>query len=487
MRAVDVFVETPITPPVEDFEILGVTHDSRQVRPGDLFVALEGEFFDGRRFAAEASGRGAVGVVGRGEKPEGFDGRWLQIDDPRRWFGPLATAVYGHPDRQLTLVGVTGTNGKSTIVNVMRQVLEAAGRPCASLGTLGYTFRDVHRASARTTPEAGELCATLRQAVDGGAAAVVMEVSSHALVLGRVDGLEYDVALFTNLTRDHLDFHGDLENYFEAKSRLFSRLKKDGRSVVNVDDDYGVRLAGLLEEPLTYGAEGEVRILSADLGESGTIATIGTPRGTLEIRSSLLGRYNLENTLAVVATAEALGLSHRSIAAGIAACAPITGRMESIDCGQPFPVYIDYAHTHRALAAALDSLAEFSGRKIVLVFGCGGNRDQGKRRLMGRVAGERADLAILTNDNPRTEDPAAIIAEVRGGLEESGSSEFTIVENRAEAIRQAVAHADSGWAVLIAGKGHEEEQIIGRQTIPFSDRQEIVKALEERFGHRYAQ
>jgi UDP-N-acetylmuramoyl-L-alanyl-D-glutamate--2,6-diaminopimelate ligase len=484
MRASDVFRDMGINLPEGEFDIVGITHDSRQVQPGDLFVALEGEFFDGRKFAVDARARGAVGIVGRGERPDELDGPWISVDDPRQSFGLLASRIFEHPDRQLTMVGVTGTNGKTTIVNVLRSVLEAAGSPCASLGTLGYRFGDDHVPGARTTPEAGDLCSILRRSIGRGVEAMVMEVSSHALDLHRVNGLQFDVALFTNLTRDHLDFHGDLESYFAAKCKLFSQLKSGGTSVINVDDTYGRRLAEQLEESLTYGATGDVRASRAELTETGIVAEIETPRGALELRTSLLGRYNLENLLAVVAVAEALDLPQAAIASGIESSPPITGRMDLIDLGQPFPVYIDYAHTHEALAAALRSLAEFSGRKIALVFGCGGNRDRGKRQLMGRVAGEGADLAILTNDNPRREDPKAIIEEVISGLEESGSDRYIVVPDRREAIGRAIARADGEWAVLVAGKGHEEEQIIGKQIIPFSDREEIVRALEERFGRR---
>jgi len=475
--------DLPIQPAAAgDADVGGITHDSRQVRRGDLFVALTGERFDGRSFAREALSRGAVAVLGAGPAPPGLEREWMRAERPRELLGPLAARLHGHPDRELVTVGVTGTNGKSTVVALTVAILEAAGRPTGSLGTLGYRFRDRLYAGPRTTPEASELFSTLRDMRDRGAEAVAMEVSSHALAQGRVEGAAFDVALFTNLTRDHFDFHPDFESYFRAKRSLFGRLKPDGRAVVNTDDPYGARLAEELPAVLAYGARGEVRVLDSELDADGIRARVATPRGEVEIASGLLGDFNMENLLAAVAVAEALELRPAAVAEGIAARGPLPGRMEPVRAGQPFPVLVDYAHTDAALEAALRSLRGFAGGRLIVVFGCGGDRDPGKRVLMGRVAGSLAERAIVTSDNPRSEDPLAILAAVETGLAQSGASDYAVVPDRRAAIRRAIAEAGEGWSVLIAGKGHEEVQVVGDRELPFSDRREALAALEERFG-----
>jgi UDP-N-acetylmuramoyl-L-alanyl-D-glutamate--2,6-diaminopimelate ligase len=400
--------------------------------------------------------------------------------------GPLASRLYGHPDRELLTLGVTGTNGKSTTVALLGAILDAAGRPAGLLGTLGYRFGDLEFAGERTTPEASDLFRTLRRMRDAGAESVAMEVSSHALELGRVAGMTYDVAIFTNLTRDHFDFHGGFEAYYAAKRRLFDQLSDDGRAVVNVGDPYGRRLAGELPAALTYGPGGDVVVLSEDYRVDGTRARFQTPRGELEIETRLLGRFNLENVTAALAAGEALELPQETIVEGLSYLAPLPGRMEPIDAGQDFPVLIDYAHTDAALAAAVRSLRSFAEGRVVLVFGCGGDRDPGKRVLMGRVAGELADLPIVTSDNPRGEDPLSIITAVEQGLKQSGNDAYRVVPDRREAIRRAVGHAGPGWSVLVAGKGHEEVQLVGDRELPFSDREHLRQALEERGGARTA-
>ncbi len=466
-----------------DPEVSGVTHDSRSVEPGDLFVALVGQRFDGRTFAAGAVERGAVAVAGPlpAERPAGVP--WVVTDAPRALLGPLSARVYGHPDRELVLAGITGTNGKSTVATLLAAILDAAGQPAGFIGTLGYRFGGRAFPGGHTTPEASDLFRTLRRMREAGARAVAMEVSSHALEMGRVTGTEFDVAVFTNLSRDHLDYHPDMESYFAAKRRLFAMLKPGSRAAVNLDDPWGRRLAAELPGALTFGAGGDVAPGDVTLDARGIRGTIRTPRGEIRLATRLLGRYNLANLLAAAAGAEALGLPHAAIEQAFAAQGPVPGRMEPVDRGQPFPVFVDYAHTDAALDAALRSTREMEGiDKVAVVFGCGGERDTGKRPLMGRVAGELADLPLATSDNPRGEDPHAILAAVEAGLQASGNRGYRIVPDRREAIRQAIAAAGPGWAVLVAGKGHEREQIVGDRKLPFSDFDEIGKALEERFG-----
>lgn len=472
-----------------DPEITGVAHDSRAVEPGDLFVALVGQRFDGRTFVPAAIAKGAVAVAGPGEAPAGLSVPWIRVEDPRSVHGPLAAAVYGHPDRELILAGVTGTNGKSTVATLISAILDAADRPAGFIGTLGYRFGDRSFPGGHTTPEASDLFRTLRRMREAGAKGVAMEVSSHALDMGRVAGAFFDVAVFTNLTRDHLDYHPDMESYFAAKRRIFRQLKPGGKAVVNIEDPYGRRLAAEMPEAVTFGAAGaagdtgDVRVREVEMTSAGTVGVLSTPRGEVPFVTHLLGRYNLVNLLAAAAAAEALGLPHAAVTAALAAQRPVPGRMEPVDRGQPFPVFVDYAHTDAALDAAIRSAREIAGTgKVAVVIGCGGDRDRGKRPLMGRVAGELAALPILTSDNPRTEDPLAILAAIEEGVKASGNSEYRVIPDRREAIREAIFSAGPGWAVLVAGKGHEREQIVGDRKIPFSDFAEIEKALEERFG-----
>ncbi len=478
-----------------DPEVFGVRHDSRTVEPGELFVTWSGAKFDGQLFAGQAIERGAVAVLA--DRPRSAEGTrgipWLTAADPRLLLGDLAAPLYGHPDRALTLVGVTGTNGKSTVVELCAAILDAAGFPCGRIGTLGYQFagddlgRDARGASAgRTTPEASDLFRLLAEMRARGARAVAMEVSSHALVQGRVKGARFDLALFTNLTRDHLDFHGDLESYFAAKRRLFDARKPDGLGVANLDDPYGKRLASELGLVNTFGSAGSgaaVRPAGVDLDGEGIRGALATPTGEVQFRSALLGRYNLANLLAAAAAANALGLPAEAVARGIAATRPLSGRMEAVRAGQEFLAVVDYAHTDAALGAAIRSLRELTGTKVVVVFGCGGDRDKGKRPLMGKVAGDLADLPIATSDNPRSEDPLAILAAVEEGLKASANLNYRIVPDRREAIRRAVTVAMAGgWSVLVAGKGHESEQIVGNQRLPFSDRSELEHAITDRLG-----
>ncbi len=481
-------------PPLQDPEVTGIRIDSRRVEAGDLFVATAGEHFDGRDFAAEAARRGAVAVLGQGRAPAELAVPWVAVEEPRRWIGPLAARLYGYPHQRLKLIGVTGTNGKSTVTALLARMLEAAGHPCGILGTLGYHFGKLAYTAARTTPEACDVFRTLEEMRSGGARAAVMEVSSHALVLHRVAGARYDLALFTNLTRDHFDFHGDVESYYAAKRSLFDQLKPGGRAVVGIADDYGRRLASELKVApkgskcdvarLTFGPGGDVEAKDATLTLDGIRGSISTPRGEVPFTSRLIGRYNLENLVAAAAAAEALGLDHEAVTAGISRQPTLSGRLESMDCGQPYPVLIDYAHTPGALEAALRSVAELTDRRIALVFGCGGDRDRGKRPIMGRIAGELAALPVVTSDNPRGEDPQAILRAVEEGLKESGNRHYRMMPDRREAIRRAIAVAGAGddWLVMVAGKGHEAFQLAAGKRTAFSDREELHKAIRETGG-----
>lgn len=469
-----------------DVEVTGIRHHSRAVRPGELFVTWKGTAHDGLAFVGQAVDRGAVAVLVDRPKPAGFEEvPWLVIPEPRQWLGTLARRVYGAVEKPLTLVGVTGTNGKSTVVELVGSLLDASGRPAARFGTLGFRFPGLEEPAGRTTPEASDLYRMLHQAAQLGAKGVALEVSSHALAQGRVEGLRFDVGVFLNLTPDHLDFHGDLENYFAAKRKLFDQLKENGRVVVGVDDPFGQRLSSQLKSPITFGREGCVRAGDLELDEKGIRGELLTPRGRVRFESHLLGSYNIWNILAAAAVAEALELEHGALVAALESVRPLPGRLEPIDVAQGFPVLIDYAHTPAALKAAIEAARDLGKRPVVLVFGCGGERDPSKREPMGRIAGELAALPIATNDNPRGEDPLAILAAIEKGLIASGNAQYRIVPDRREAIRRAVAvAAKNRWTVLVAGKGHEREQIIGNQRLPFSDREELIAALEEWRGQR---
>lgn len=478
---------------LETIVVSGVTHDSRRVTPGDLFVAWQGERFDGTRFAPQAMEAGAVAVLGpaAATRPTGLpaDAPWLTTTaDPHRLLAPLASRVHAHPDRELVTAGVTGTNGKSTVATLLAEIFDADSQPAGLVGSLGYRLGTRFFDRGRTTPEASDLFHLLRQMADDGAEALAMEVSSHALALGRVAGMGFDLAVFTNLSRDHMDFHEGFEDYFQAKRKLFNMLKpagagRGGAAAVPAEDPYGVRIADELRQRgdrvLTWGeAEGDVHVLSLNLHEAGIRCLLATPRGDLPVDSRLLGRFNLLNVLAAVAAAEALELPREAIQEGIGRLLPLPGRMQPVAAGQGFPVYVDYCHTPQALEAALGSVRELADRRVIVVFGCGGDRDAGKRPMMGKVAGELAELPILTSDNPRTEDPMKILRMVEEGVRESGNPDYRVIPDRREAIRLAMELADDRSLVLIAGKGDEPIQIVGSEELPFFDYDEAVKAWE---------
>jgi len=452
----------------------GVRADSRKVRAGDLFVAFPGERSDGRRFIGDALRAGAIAVVWERGGFE-WNRRWdvpnLPMDDVRGKLGVIADRVYGHPSRRLWAAGVTGTNGKTSCSHWIAQSLGRTGRPTAVLGTLGIGFPGALQPASHTTPDAASVHECLSELLAAGASGVAMEVSSHGLDQGRVNGVAFAAALFTNLSRDHLDYHGTMEDYGAAKAALF-RWPGLKHAVVNIDDAFGARLAASLDRSrvnvLGYGlGKGEIAGHRLDLGRRGLSLEIETPWGPAAIRSRLLGGFNAYNLLGVVGMLLAAGLDPREAAESIADLEPVAGRLQQLRMpGRPM-VVVDYAHTPDALQKVLETLRDVlpPGGRLFCVFGCGGERDPGKRPLMGEVATRLADVAFITSDNPRSEDPIEIIRQIEAGAHPS----YVVDADRASAIHRALASAAHEDIVLIAGKGHEAYQEIGGSRLPFSD------------------
>jgi UDP-N-acetylmuramoyl-L-alanyl-D-glutamate--2,6-diaminopimelate ligase len=461
-------------------EIADVTHDSRQVAPGSLFVAVRGMAQDGNRFVEAARRKGAVAVVS--EQEASGEGTWVRVPDARAALSLLAAAALGDPARQLDLVGVTGTNGKTTTAYLVDSAVRAAGESCGLLGTVEYRVGDRVAEAVRTTPESSDLQRLFRQMVDAGCRRAVLEVSSHSLALQRVHGVGFRVAVFTNLTRDHLDFHGDMDRYFAAKRLLFeSLLQQDGHAIVNLDDDRAPELVRASRGTVwTYSAtnpEAEGFAEDVQLSLEGTRLRVRTPAGGLELQTTLIGRFNVQNVLAAAGGALALGLPAEAVARGIAALRGVPGRMERVSAGQPFTVLVDYAHTDDALKNLLETVRGLKPNRITTVFGCGGDRDRSKRPLMGMVASRLSDRVVLTSDNPRSEPPEAILAEIRRGIPAARQADTLVLPDRREAITRAIEGALAGDAVVIAGKGHESYQSLRERTVPFDDRQVAREVL----------
>ena len=463
-------------------EATGITHVAQAIRPGWVFAALPGTRHHGVEFAALALERGAAAVLS--DRDPGAGVPWLATKEPRRATALASWALAGHPERRLRMVGITGTNGKSTVADLVGRIATAAGVPVGVFGTLAYALPERSERAVRTTPEATDLAPLLAELAEGGGRLAVMEVSSHALTLDRVTGLEFDVAVWTNLTRDHLDFHRDLEAYFAAKSRLAGLLRREpaGRRVIGVDDPFIARLA---ETPrpgdLTFGLGPGCRVTATDVAVSArdTTFTVRTPAGDAAVRLPLVGRHNLRNALAAAGAALALELPLEAIVLGLAGAEPLPGRLEAVAAGTHFPVFVDYAHTPDALEQVLHALREVGEHRLVVVFGCGGDRDPGKRAPMGDVVGRLADVPIVTSDNPRSEDPQAIIDAVMEGVRASGNTRALAIPDRREAIAAALSLADERCVVLVAGKGHETEQIFADRTVPFDDRA-VIRELSQR-------
>ena len=471
-----------------------VAHDSRAVSPGSVFVAIRGQRADGAKFAADAVKRGAVAIVAESTAPVGFPVPWIKTTDARLALAELAAIFYGRPSDSLTVVGVTGTNVKTTTTYLLASVFDAAGMPCGRIGTV--TFRigsgaGDERDASHTTPEASEIQRLLREMVDRGSQACAMEVSSHALVLHRVANMRFAAAIFTNLTRDHLDFHGDMAQYFAAKRRLFEMLPAGAPAIVNVDDPKGAELAASLPRVTTFAIDRPADVRATRLHSSleGLAFTVETPRGTIDMRSPLVGRPNVYNILGVVAAASALDLPARAIEEGIARLERVPGRFQIVSAStDDVRVVVDYAHTDDALKNLLETARPLSPGRLITVFGCGGDRDRTKRPLMGAVAGRLSDFVVLTSDNPRSEDPDRIIEEIKLGLApapEPGAPKrhttpFATSPDRRLAIEQAIRSAKPGDLVIIAGKGHEKYQVIGDRTLPFDDVEVARAALGQR-------
>jgi UDP-N-acetylmuramoyl-L-alanyl-D-glutamate--2,6-diaminopimelate ligase len=486
--------------------VRGIRYDSREVVPGDLFVALRGSLADGHDYVEEALSLGAAALLLEAPPaslPKGVVA--VVVPDPRRALAPVAERFFGHPADELELVGVTGTNGKTSTTFLVESILRAAGRRVGLIGTIEVRYAGEHQRAVNTTPESLDLQRTLRAMRSRGVDAVAMEVSSHGLALGRVEGCRFAAAALTNVTQDHLDFHRDMDAYVEAKLLLFRRhLRPGAAAVVNVDDAHAApfvaaaRDAGAraIRVSRSAASDAEVAVERAEVRLDGTSARLRVPGGALELAIPLVGEFNVENAALAVGVAAGLGVPHDAIVRGVAECPQVPGRVERVGAeieGAP-TVLVDYAHTPDAVDKLLRTLRPLSRGRLVTVFGCGGDRDRGKRPLMARAVAAWSDRAVATSDNPRTEDPEAILDDVEGGLDKltrvapealaAAPHAYARVADRRRAIELALAIAQPEDTVVIAGKGHEDYQIVGRERLPFDDREEARRALRRRPGGR---
>jgi UDP-N-acetylmuramoyl-L-alanyl-D-glutamate--2,6-diaminopimelate ligase len=487
--------------------VASVCYDSRACSPNSLFVAVRGLLADGHAYIPDAIRNGAHVIVHEQSMPATPGVQWIQVTDSRRVLGTLARNFYGHPSSRLCLVGVLGTNGKTTVTYLLESILASAGYSVGVLGTVNYRFKQKVLAPPHTTPESLDMQRMLREMADDGISHVVAEVSSHAVDLRRVDDCDFDLGVFTNLSQDHLDYHKTMEQYFAAKERFFleilpaSKKKISCRMVINGDDPWGRRLRGDVGLPnMTFGIDApcDLSALEIQMTLQGIRADISSAGRRFSIASPLIGKYNLYNILAAAAAAQALGISPEVIRRGIERLSQVPGRMEKVSGPDQPSVFVDYAHTDDALRRVLQNLADFKQGRLITLFGCGGDRDRGKRPLMARAAAELSDLVIITSDNPRTEDPLEIIHQIESGfaggtlkkispagLEAGDCSRcYTIIPDRGTAIEATIACAGPSDLVLIAGKGHEDYQVLGNRRISFDDRQHARAALTKRSRQR---
>ncbi len=468
----------------EESIVTGITNYSKEVKENYIFVALKGEKLDGHDFIDEAITLGANTVVSERKPKLSKNVNWLRVKDSREAMWRLSVLLYENPGSKLKLIGVTGTNGKTTTTHLIEHIFKNAGFQTGLLGTIYSRWADKSIPAQLTTPESPQINRMLKEMIEDGVTICVMEVSSHSLSMKRVDGLDFNCAVFTNLTHDHLDFHKNMKSYFEAKKRLFELLdKKEGYGIVNIDDPWGKKLSKEIKAPLLFyglGRDAHISPLSYNLTSEGIEAEISTPTGIIEVSSPLLGKPNLYNILAAMGVAITFNIRKEDIKKALKDFKSVKGRFELVENSLGLKVMVDYAHSDDSLRNLLETVAELKPKKIILVFGAGGDRDKKKRPKMGEVAGKLADISIITSDNPRSEDPISIIKDIEKGFKKSGKRNYIIIPDRREAIFKAISIAEEGDFVILAGKGHEEYQIIGNERIPFSDRKSAESALEER-------
>jgi UDP-N-acetylmuramoyl-L-alanyl-D-glutamate--2,6-diaminopimelate ligase len=481
--------DASISAPVGDLEIRQVACDSRKVRPRALFFALHGAKADGNAFVRDAVARGAIAIASEEAASPALPASvaWIQVREARRALAVTAANFFGHPANALQLVAVTGTNGKTTTASLVDSIINASGAKTGLFGTIAYHTPLGDYPAPNTTPESVDLQGFLAEIRDAGGRYAVLEASSHSLAMDRLWGCQFAAAIFTNLTREHMDYHRTFEEYFAAKRRLFEGTGAGAPeiAIVNVDDEYGKRLTGMAKKTVTYGLESSADITTKKfhLSFDGLTFAAQTPNGKIQVASSLVGRINVYNILAAIGAALALGLSTETIESGIRNLESVSGRFQRIDLGQPFFVIVDYAHTDDALENLISTARELNPKgRIITLFGCGGEKDRTKRPVMGEVAGRLSDLTILSSDNPRSEDPLKIISDIIVGLQKTGGK-YLIEPDREKAVALAMDEARAGDIVLLAGKGHENYQMLASGTIEFDDREVARRALRERgFG-----
>ncbi|MBN2135806.1 MAG: UDP-N-acetylmuramoyl-L-alanyl-D-glutamate--2,6-diaminopimelate ligase [Acidobacteria bacterium] len=462
----------------KNISISGVKYDSRKVEKNDLFVAISGYKTDGNIYIDDAVEHGAVAIVTDHKQETPLEAVWIENKNPRRALSIISANYYEHPSERINLIGITGTNGKTTTTYIIQTILETLHQKAGVIGTIGYQTGKGVIKSSRTTPEAPEINQFLSDMLAGDFKYCIMEASSHALVLDRVTDLKFKTAIFTNLTNDHLDYHNNLEDYYQAKKKLFGLLRKDGVIVLNIDDDYGKRLKEELttsdSKIITYGLakDADINILEYELMPLSSRLKISIFGEVFEFDTQLLGLANIFNLAAAIATTIAEGFDYKKIIEGAGKIKNVPGRMERVEAGQKFKVIVDYAHTPDALRQLLMSVRQITDGKVITVFGCGGDRDKTKRPMMGKHAAHLSDFSIVTNDNPRTEEPGAIIRDILTGMRgETDEKNYTVIEDRAQAISNAILMAEKNDTVVLAGKGHEDYQIIGATVSHFDDRE----------------